>query len=133
MNDKLLGIILVLVSVALGLFSAIYIEGILPNVYFFVSLPSFIFVIVMAFGLAYIDRYQGVNEDWNNIIRKNMIHAGWIGLIIGIQITFFRLTSYPEISQVMFWKTTITGLGYSLNTLLYGYVLGPISSALLKK
>tara|TARA_Y100001970_G_scaffold274364_1_gene373969 strand:- start:937 stop:1338 length:402 start_codon:yes stop_codon:yes gene_type:complete len=133
MNDKILGIILVTGSVTLGLLNAIYIEGILTNVSVFISLPSFVFVVLMAFGLSYTDRFRGSNEDWNNIIRKNMIIAGWIGLIIGVQITFFRSTNYPDIAQDMFWKTTIIGLGYSLNSLLYGYILGPVLGVLLKK
>ena len=133
MNDKILGIILVIGSVTLGLLNAIYIEGILTNVSVFISLPSFVFVVVMAFGLSYIDKFRGNNKDWNNIIRKNMITAGWIGLIIGIQITFFRSLNYPDIAQDLFWKSTILGLGYSLNSLLYGYILSPILSVLLKK
>ena len=133
MNDKLLGILFVLGSIALGLFNAIYIEGILANVYSFISLPSFIFVIMMGFGLAYIDRFKGIDEDWNNIIGKNMITAGWIGLIIGAQITFFRSSNYPEIELDIFWKSTIVGLGYSLNSLLYGYILSPILCAMFKR
>jgi hypothetical protein len=133
MNDKILGIILVIGSVTLGLLNAIYIEGTLTNASVFISLQSFVFVVVMAFGLSYIDRFRGSDKDWNNIIRKNMIIAGWIGLIIGIQITFFRSVSYTEITQDMFWQSTILGLGYSLNPLLYGYILSPILCALLKK
>jgi len=133
MNDKILGIILVIGSVTLGLLNAIYIEGTLTDAFVFISLQSFVFVVVMAFGLSYIDRFRGSDKDWNNIIRKNMIIAGWIGLIIGVQITFFRSVSYPDIAQDIFWKSTILGLGYSLNPLLYGYILSPILSALLKK
>tara|TARA_B100001093_G_scaffold58983_1_gene49801 strand:- start:110 stop:511 length:402 start_codon:yes stop_codon:yes gene_type:complete len=133
MNDKILGIILVIGSVTLGLLNAIYIEGTLADAFVFISLQSFVFVVVMAFGLSYIDRFRGSDKDWNNIIRRNMIIAGWIGLIIGVQITFFRSVNYPDIAHDMFWKSTILGLGYSLNSLLYGYILSPILSALLKK
>ena len=133
MKDKITGIFLVVGAIILILSNSIYIEGAYIEFHYFISLPTFIFVILMAFGLSFIDKCINSKEDWNLIVKNNMINAGWIGLIIGLQTHFFSIPNEPDVSLDIFMKYLISGFGHSLKFLLYGFVLSPISGALLKK
>ena len=94
MKDKIIGIFLVVGAIILILSSSIYIEGAYIEFHYFISLPTFIFVILMAFGLSFIDKCINSKEDWNLIVKNNMITAGWIGLIIGLQTASFQYQIY---------------------------------------
>ena len=132
-KDKIIGILLVVGAIILILSKYIYIEGAYIEFHYYISLPTFIFVILMAFGLSLIDKCISSKEDWNLIVKDNMITAGWIGFIIGLQTHFFSIPNEPDVSLDMFMKYLISGFGHSLKFLLYGFVLSPISGALLKK
>tara|TARA_B100001564_G_scaffold327323_1_gene310252 strand:+ start:454 stop:834 length:381 start_codon:yes stop_codon:yes gene_type:complete len=126
MNNKIIGLVLSLISgfgaVAFGFFG----EGAAGSFRYFISLPSFVFVIGVGGGLTFMRKHTINNEDLGKSLRSDFILAGWLGFLIGL-ILLLAGFSQEEINYFA------GDLGAAIVTILYGYYMGAIAEAFMTK
>ena len=126
MNNKIIGLIIIALFnngiLAFGFFG----EGAAGSFMNFISLPSFVFVIGVGGGLTFMRKHTINNEDLGKSLRSDFILAGWLGFLIGL-ILLLAGFSQEEINYF------VGDVGAAIVTILYGYYMGAITEAFMRK
>ena len=122
MKDKLIGlVILVVLCVGVVFFATGEAEA---SVLGFVSLPSFAFVAGFGGGLTFMRKNKYKGNQLVTILKNNLILGGWMGFIVGMIIVLSGGTD-----SIYFGP----GVSAATVTILYGYIGGYLTEALLEK
>ena len=122
MKDKLIGLVILVVScVGVVFLAACEAEA---SVLGFVSLPSFAFVAGFGGGLTYMRKNKYKGNELVTILKNNLILGGWMGFIVGMIIVLSGGTD-----SIYFGP----GVSAATVTILYGYIGGYLTEALLEK
>ena len=90
----------------------------------FVSLPSFAFVAGFGGGLTFMRKNKYKGNQLVTILKNNLILGGWMGFIVGMIIVLSGGTD-----SIYFGP----GVSAATVTILYGYIGGYLTEALLEK
>ena len=122
MKDKLIGLVILVVScVGVGFLAAGEAEA---SVFGFVSLPSVAFVAGFGGGLTFMRKNKYKGNQLVTILKNNLILGGWMGFIVGMIMVLSGGTD-----SVYFGP----GVSAAAVTILYGYIGGYLTEALLEK
>jgi len=122
MKDKLIGLVILVVSCVGVVFLA---SGEAEaSVLGFVSLPSFAFVAGFGGGLTFMRKNKYKGNQLVTILKNNLILGGWMGFIVGMIIVLSGGTD-----SIYFGP----GVSAATVTILYGYIGGYLTEALLEK
>ena len=122
MKDKLIGLVILVVLCVGVVFLATGEAEVSPLG--FVSLPSFVFVAGCGGGLTYMRKNKYKGNELVTILKNNLILGGWIGFIVGM---ILNLASSDGMNSIG------PGMAAAAVTILYGYICGYLTEALLEK
>ena len=122
MKDKLIGLVILVVLCVGVVVYATREAGI--SLLHFVSLPSFLFVAGFGGGLTYMRKNKYKGNELVKIHKNNLIRGGWMGFIVGMIIVLSGGTD-----SIYFGP----GVSAATVTILYGYIGGYLTEALLEK
>ncbi len=122
MKDKLIGLV-ILVVLCVGVVFLATGEAEVSSLGF-VSLPSFVFVAGFGGGLTYMRKNKYKGNKLVTLLKNNLILGGWIGFIVGMIMVLSGGTD-----SVYFGP----GVSAATVTILYGYIGGYLTEALLEK
>ena len=126
MNNKIIGLIIVVFS-NIGIIAfALFVEGAAGGFGTFLSAPSFVFVIGVGGGLNYMRKHTIKDEKLGKSLRSDLTLAGWLGFLIGL---ILMLAGF-SVGQV---DNFAGGFAAASITILYGYFMGAIAEAFLTK
>ena len=121
MNNKILGLLVIVVSAIGAIAFALLSGGASGSFAMFLSPPSFIFVVGVGGGLTYMRKHTFKDEELGKSIRSDFALAGWLGFLVGIILMGAGSDSIVNMSS--------GGLSAASITILYGYLAGAIVEA----
>ena len=122
MKDKLIGLV-ILVVLCVG--EVVFITrdaGI--SLLHFVSLSAFVFVAGCGGGLTYMRKNKYKGNELVTILKNNLILGWWIGFIVGMIMVLSGSVGTDSFGP---------GVSAAAVTILYGYICGYLTEALLEK
>ena len=122
MKDKLIGLVILLVLCVGVVFLVTSEGGFSAGV--FVSPTSFVFVVGFGGGLTFMRKNKYKGNQLVTILKNNLILGGWMGFIVGMIIVLSGGTD-----SIYFGP----GVSAATVTILYGYIGGYLTEALLEK
>ena len=122
MKDKLIGLVVIVVTCVGSIILATSLAGLSVGV--FISGPSFAFVAGFGGGLTYMRKNKYKDNELITILKNNLILGGWIGFIVGMIMVLSGGTD-----SVYFGP----GVSAATVTILYGYIGGYLIEAGLEK
>ena len=125
MNNKIIGLVLSLISGFVAVAFAIIVDGASGGVGNFLSLPTFVFVVGVGYGFTYMRTDLLKGNEIVKAYRSNFILAGWLGFIVGIILMGAGSDSISDMPAIGFSAATVS--------VLYGYVIGVIAETFLNK
>ena len=124
MDNRIIGAVGTIAFIFLAVAFAVNQEGVNASFLSFISAPAFGFVVGVGGALTYMKKHQIKSGELGSTLKKNLILAGWLGLIVGLVLMASSMTNTNDYSI----STFVSGLGAAQLTVLYGYVLGNIVS-----
>tara|TARA_B100001109_G_C18764931_1_gene427829 strand:+ start:168 stop:545 length:378 start_codon:yes stop_codon:yes gene_type:complete len=121
MNNKILGLVVVIVFATGAIAFALLSESASGSFAMFLSPPSFIFVVGVGGGLTYMRKHTFKDEELGKAIRSDFALAGWLGFLVGIILMGAGSDSIVNMPSA--------GLSAASITILYGYLAGAIVEA----
>ena len=121
MKDKFIGLVVIVVTCVGSIILATSLAGLSVGV--FISGPSFAFVAGFGGGLTYMRKNKYKGNELVAILKNNLILGGWIGFIVGMIMVLSGGTD-----SVYFGP----GVSAATVTILYGYIGGYLTEALLE-
>ena len=122
MNNKIIGLIALLVSGIAAISYSLTVEGATGGFGMFLSIPSFIFVIGVGGGLNFMRKHTFIDGELGKSLRNDLALAGWLGFIVGSILAFGGNSgSIADIPSAY--------LSAAIIPVLYGYVIGAIAEA----
>ena len=121
MKDKLIGLVILVVLCVGVVFLATGEAEVSPLG--FVSLPSFVFVAGFGGGLTYMRKNKYKDNELITILKNNLILGGWIGFIVGMIMVLSGSVGTDSFGP---------GMSAATVTILYGYISGYLTEALLE-
>ena len=122
MKDKLIGLVILVVLCDGAVVYATSEAGI--SLLNFVSLSAFVFVAGFGGGLTYMRKNKYKGNELVTIHKNNLIRGGWMGFVVGMIMVLSGGTD-----SVYFGP----GVSAATVTILYGYIGGYLTEALLEK
>ena len=126
MNNKIIGLVALLVSGIAAIAYSFTVEGATGGFGMFLSIPSFVFVIGVGGGLNFMRKHTFIDDELGKSLRNDLVLAGWLGFIVGSVLAFGgNSDSIANIPSAY--------LSASIIPVLYGYVIGAIAQAFMTK
>ena len=122
MKDKLIGLVVIVVTCVGSIILATSLAGLSVGV--FISGPSFAFVAGFGGGLTFMRKNKYKGNQLVTILKNNLILGGWMGFIVGMIIVL------PGGTDSVYFGP---GVSAAAVTILYGYICGYLTEALLEK
>ena len=122
MKDKLIGLVVIVVTCVGSIILATSLAGLSVGV--FISGPSFAFVAGFGGGLTYMRKNKYKGNELVTILKNNLILGGWMGFIVGMIIVL------PGGTDSVYFGP---GVSATTVTILYGYIGGYLIEAGLEK
>ena len=121
MNNKILGLVVIIVFSIGAILFALFFEGASGDFAMFLSPPAFMFVVGVGGGLTYMRKHTFKDEELGKALRSDFVLAGWLGFVVGIILMGAGSENIVGMSS--------GGLSAASITILYGYLAGAIVEA----
>ncbi len=125
MKDSISGLILAIASFILTLWYAFMVEGATGSYGWFLSVPSFVFVLGFGIGINKMRKHTIKEGKLGKSLREDFILAGWLGLLVGF-VLIAGDYSGGEVNNLG------GGMAAASITVLYGYFMGIIAESFIK-
>ena len=122
MKDKLIGLVVIVVTCVGSIILATSLAGLSVGV--FISGPSFAFVAGFGGGLTYMRKNKYKGNELITLLKNNLILGGWIGFIVGMIMVLSGSVGTDSFGP---------GMSAATVTILYGYIGGYLIEAGLEK
>ena len=127
MDNKIIGLISIIVCCIGAIAYALFVEGSAGGFGNFLSAPSFGIVVGVGGGFTYMRKHTLKEKQIAAALKDDFILAGWIGCIMG----FILMGADAGLEGGL--DNLGGGLSASIVTVLYGYMLGPIVEAFMNE
>jgi len=123
MNNKIIGLI-AFSATAIGVLAWVFTDGSIPGGFLnFISGPSFILVVGMGGGMAYMRKHTLNGNEFGKALKEDFILAGWIGFMMGIVLIGAGMDADTNLGNLG------RGFGAATITVIYGYLLAAIAES----